>query len=88
MDRYSNEAARAQGPDIDECPAWRVGDRVSFPTLGPGTVEAVDEPSEIFAVGLMVRFDRDGALVPIDPDGELRLIEEDPPGFDPSTDGP
>lgn len=80
-DRYTAEAARAAGPDIDdECPAWAYE-----------RIEALERLVHAQHLAL-ARLARDGAQPCEDwADLERRavdLLDLDPPGFDPSTEGP
>lgn len=72
MDRYSNEAARAAGPDIDE-----------------DSEDGLGRMCRSLAYDLYQMLREHG--IPTDHPTMTRaveLLDLDPPGFDPSTEGP
>lgn len=79
MDRYSNEAARAAGPDIDdECPAWAMERIAALEKLARDQHAALGPHGDPLTYHQWADIDRRAR----------KLLDLDPPGFDPATEGP
>lgn len=92
MDRYTAEAARASGPDIDdECPAWAM-DRISaLESLARDlhhAASARETPIGYEGEEPMCMFAEPSRLSPELEARARALLDLEPPGFDPSTEGP
>lgn len=79
MDRNTTAAARASGPDIDdECPAWAMDRIAALERLARSLYRSLSSQPQPQARAL----DLESARLACD------LLDLEPPGFDPSTEGP
>lgn len=77
MDRNTTAAARASGPDIDdECPAWAMDRIAALERLARSLYRSLSSQPQARALDL------ESARLACD------LLDLEPPGFDPSTEGP
>lgn len=75
MDRNTTAAARASGPDIDdECPAWAMDRIAALERLARSLYRSLSSQARAL--------DLESARLACD------LLDLEPPGFDPSTEGP